>query len=76
MKNRFLFILVFLIVASCGKREKKSHQREIHQPDSNAVKLNNKAVEFIGDAIHGNDSLSDIMYDSALNKISNLILWK
>ncbi|ELR68598.1 O-linked GlcNAc transferase [Fulvivirga imtechensis AK7] len=69
MSKRILFLMA-LIIASCSDQERKTEQAEssvnTHQPDSNAVKLNNKAVKFIGDAAHTYDSLSGFLYDSAL----------
>jgi hypothetical protein len=39
---------------------------KIHQPDSNALRLNNKAARLIGDAGHSYDSLKGLLYDSAI----------
>jgi tetratricopeptide (TPR) repeat protein len=66
MKNFFSVLWIFLIVASCGERERKVYQESGHEPDSNAVRLNNKAVRFISNAMHGYDSLSNALYDSAM----------
>jgi tetratricopeptide (TPR) repeat protein len=68
MKKSVLFIIV-LIIVSCNDREKKSNQNEIsnsYKADSLAIELNNKAISLISDAAHMYDSLSIILYDSAI----------
>ncbi len=69
MDKRILFLII-LVISSCSDAEKKSKQVDSankHQPDSNAVRLNNKAISFIGKVSSFNgDSLNNLLYDSAL----------
>ena len=69
MSKRILFLIV-LVIASCSDGEREAKQIDSankHRPDLNAVKLNNKAISFIGkvSAFNG-DSLNNLLYDSAL----------
>jgi tetratricopeptide (TPR) repeat protein len=68
--NKLLLLLVLVVIASCSDRERKRQQgnsASTHQPDSNAVKLSNKAVKLIGMlSAFNDDSLNAILYDSAL----------
>ena len=68
MRKYALFFIV-LVIASCSDREKRSNQSESsnsYKPDSLALELNNKAVKLMGDAAHTYDSLSGMLYDSAI----------
>lgn len=67
MKRLTLFLVI--LIASCSDREKKSNQNEsvnTYKPDSTALKLNNKAARLIGEAAQTYDTLSAILYDSAI----------
>lgn len=75
MSRRTLFLIV-LLVASCTEREKKSdHGKSIitYWPDSTALKLNNRAVQLIGDAAHTYDTLKEDLYDSAITYLNQAI---
>jgi len=75
MSRRTLFLIV-LLLASCTEREKKSdHGKSIitYRPDSTALKLNNRAVQLIGDAAHTYDTLKEALYDSAITYLSQAI---
>ncbi|PZV77588.1 hypothetical protein CLV31_12056 [Algoriphagus aquaeductus] len=68
MNNKALFSIV-LIIFSCCSQENRLNQSEINSiniADSIAIELNNKAISLMSDASHGYDSLSSILYDSAL----------
>jgi Flp pilus assembly protein TadD len=75
MKQILRLALILLIVTCCHEGEKKEQQKEnrTHQPDSNAVKLNNKAVKLIGQVRPHNDSLNGVFYDSALTYLNQSI---
>jgi tetratricopeptide (TPR) repeat protein len=78
MSKQTLLLLALLIIGvSCGDREKKTQQSEstlTYKPDSNALKLNNKAVKLMGDAGHTvDDSLKSLLYDSAVIYLSQAI---
>lgn len=66
-----------VIVFSCNDREKKNQQSIsmlTYKPDSNALKLNNKAARLIGNAGHTiDDSLRSLLYDSAVVYLSQAI---
>jgi tetratricopeptide (TPR) repeat protein len=67
--RKYALFFIILIIASCNDHEKKSDQSESNisnSPDSLAIELNNKAVKLMGDAAHTYDSLSGILYDSAI----------
>ena len=75
MRKYILFFIV-LVIASCNDREKRSSQSESsisYKPDSVALELNNKAVKLMGDAPHTYDSLSGMLYDSAIVYLNQAI---
>ena len=75
MRKYALFFIV-LVIASCSDREQKSNQSESsisYKPDSAALALNNKAVKLMGDAAHTYDSLSGMLYDSAIMYLDRAI---
>lgn len=75
MSRRTLFLIV-LLVAACAESEKKSDHGEsiiTYKPDSTALKLNNRAVQLIGDAAHTYDTLKDVLYDSAITYLNQAI---
>lgn len=76
MKNQILFLTTLLILASCSNRENKSQQIQSidkHRPDSNAVRLSNKAARLMGEISGYNDSLNNVLYDSALIYLNQAI---
>jgi tetratricopeptide (TPR) repeat protein len=77
MKDNLLILVVMLfIITSCTKHEKRPQQEEnilTYKADSNAVALNNKAINLMSQAWPGNDSLSNIIYDSALRYLDQAI---
>lgn len=76
MREKVLFFTMSLIVIACGNPKEQSEQVDslkIHQPDSNALRLNNKAARLIGDAGHSYDSLKGLLYDSAIVYLNQAI---
>lgn len=76
-KQVLSLLLLMVIVFSCNDREKKNQQSIsmlTYKPDSNALKLNNKAARLIGNAGHTiDDSLRSLLYDSAVVYLSQAI---
>lgn len=69
MIKRTLIFAASLVLFTCGNQKEKVNSIDslkVHQPDSNALRLNNKAARLIGDAPHTYDSLKSSMYDSAI----------
>ena len=76
MRERILILLVVLATVSCKERESRSPSDKssvTYQPDSNAVRLNNSAVDLIGQVSLYNDSLNGVLYDSALAYLDKAI---
>ena len=76
MRVEVIFFTLFLILMACGNPKEQSEQIDslkIHQPDSNALRLNNKAARLIGDAGHSYDSLKGLLYDSAIAYLNQAI---
>lgn len=76
MRNQILFLITLLMIVSCNNREKESlntERTDKHLPDSNAVKLNNKAARLMAEISSYNDSLNNVLYDSALIYLNQAI---
>lgn len=76
MRVEVIFFTLFLILMACGNPKEQAEQIDslkIHQPDSNALRLNNKAARLIGDAGHSYDSLKGLLYDSAIAYLNQAI---
>ena len=64
-----MVLMCMTAVLSCTKTPELSHT-----PDSVSLSINNRAVVYVGKAIHGPDSLKVMYYDSAIELLDIAIL--
>ncbi len=66
MKHRIAILLLSALTCGCDQENNTEEVDDVYQPNPEALELNNKAVNFIGNAAHSYDSIKGSFYDSAL----------